>query len=117
MLHEVALAAVGATLAAFGAAIASFFSDETTAEGCETVGELLCQRQSCNQVEKALPLLLSDAAKAVPSGSRLWRKTVERKEEKGFVVAGGLTKLPSIRGFSFASRRPAGVGLADIASN
>ena len=28
-----------------------------------------------------------------------------------------LTKLPGIRGLSFASRRPAGVGLAGIASN
>lgn len=36
LLYEIALAAVGTTLAAFGAAIASFFSDETTAEGCET---------------------------------------------------------------------------------
>lgn len=41
---------------------------------------------------------------------------MDRKDEKGVVVAGRLTKLPSIRGLSFASRRPAGVGLAGIAS-
>lgn len=35
--RKIALAAVGTTLAAVGAAFASFFSDETTAEGCETV--------------------------------------------------------------------------------
>ena len=41
---------------------------------------------------------------------------MDRKYEKGVVGAGRLTKLPSIRGLFFASRRPAGVGLAGIAS-
>ena len=41
-----------------------------------------------------------------------------REEEKNDVVVGvRLTKLPSIRDLSFASRRPAGVGLAGIASD
>ena len=35
---ETALATIGTALAAVGAAFASFFSHETTAEGCETVG-------------------------------------------------------------------------------
>ena len=34
---ETALATIGTTLAAVGAAFASFLSHETTAEGCETV--------------------------------------------------------------------------------
>ena len=39
------------------------------------------------------------------------------ERRNGVVMAGRLTKLPSIRDLSFASRRPAGVGLAGIASN
>lgn len=38
-------------------------------------------------------------------------------EGNGVMMAGRPTKLPSIRGFSFASRPPAGVGLAGIASS
>ncbi|CAD6573900.1 MAG: hypothetical protein ASARMPREDX12_006309 [Alectoria sarmentosa] len=39
-LYEIALAAVRTTLAAIRTAFASFFSDKTTAKGCETVGKI-----------------------------------------------------------------------------
>ena len=55
-------------------------------------------------------MVLPEAAKVVTLSSR-------GMERNGGVVVGRLTKLPNIRGPSFASRRPAGVGLAGIASN
>lgn len=60
---------------------------------------------------------MPNATQAIPLDCRLWRGTVERKEGNSVVLTGSLTKLPSIRGLSFASRRPAGVGLAGTASN
>lgn len=55
---------------------------------------------SLNQIKKALRLLLLDTASAVLLGSKLWRTTVERKEEKGIVVAGG--HLPSFQASAVA---------------
>lgn len=70
-----------------------------------------------NCSEQALQLLRPEAAEMVPLGSRRWTRTIERKERSGVVVTDRLTKLPNTRGPSFVSQRPAGVDLADIASD
>ncbi len=67
-------------------------------------------------MSKTIADVASKSTESSRFGKGRWRRMMERKEGKGVRVAGGFTKLPSIRGLSFASRRPVEAGLADIAS-
>ena len=116
---ETALATIGTALAAVGAAFASFFSHETTAEGCKTVGG--------SEVSSNPTILSSEHGGSVRcaagrcKGRPIRQQAMDRhdgaKARKCVVAADGLTKLPSIHGPSFASQQLAGVDLAGIASN
>ena len=75
-LFETTLAAVGAAFAAIGTAFTSFFGDETTAEGCETIVEYNVSTGNVIRLERSLEITLPEAAKRAPLNNRIWRGVV-----------------------------------------
>ena len=106
------LAAIGAALAAVGATFASFFSDETTAERCKTIGG-----QDVSNNTKIHRNIYCRRGGQNSQKSSHWTSGYRHVDEGGRGKDCRPTMLPNIRGLSFASRRPAEAGPADIASN